>query len=245
MHMKLFFSMFTLTALTVAATAQNLTLGVKGGGSFSQLKGDYTYQSSSYLNNPPVSSFTYGGFANYRLTSFLSVQTEINYLTQGFKFETQEGIIGGNTNGKATFNYIQIPILAQISYSSKVKLFANAGLSANFLISGGSFSYHVWGSQYPPVNNDYHLNIKSDFNKVTLGFVGSAGVSYDITPTIGILGEFRVGYDLTKSAKNKSIAITDIDLPSTDNSYISTVTYNDTHFLNYTIQGGVYFRLRK
>ena len=73
------------------------------------------------------------------------------------------------------------------------------------------------GTQYPPVNNNYHLNIKSDFNKVTLGLVGSAGVSYDITSTIGILGEFRVGYDLTKSSKNKNIAITDIDLPSTDN----------------------------
>jgi hypothetical protein len=243
--MKLFFSMFMLIALSVAATAQNLTLGVKGGGSFSQLKGDYTYQSSSYLDTPPVSSLTFGGFANYSLTSFLSVQTEINYLKQGFKFETAEGIVGGYTNGKATFNYLQIPILAQISYGSSLKLFANAGLSANFLISGGSFSYHVGGTQYPPVNNNYHLNIKSDFNKVTLGLVGSAGVSYDITSTIGILGEFRVGYDLTKSSKNKNIAITDIDLPSTDNSYISPVTYNDTHFLSYTVQGGVYFRFGK
>lgn len=243
--MKLFFSMFMLTMLSVAASAQSLTLGVKAGGSFSQLKGDYSYQGSRYLDNPPVSSFTFGGFANYSLTSFLSVQAEVSYLKQGFKFETAEGIAGGYTNGKATFNYLQIPILAQISYGNKVKLFANAGLSANFLVSGGSFSYYVGVLQYPPVNNNYHLNIKSDFNKVTLGVVGSAGVSYDITSTIGILGEFRVGYDLTKSSKNKNIAITDIDLPPTDNSYQAPYYFNDTHFLNYTIQGGVYFRLSK
>ena len=36
--MKLFFSMFMLIALSVAATAQNLTLGVKGGGSFRSSK---------------------------------------------------------------------------------------------------------------------------------------------------------------------------------------------------------------
>ena len=86
----------------------------------------------------------------------------------------------------------------------------------------------------PWVYSKSTTRIKSDFNKVTLGVVGSAGISYDITPTIGILGEFRVGYDLSKSSKN----INRVSIPEG-----VPLNFNDTHFLSYTAQGGVYFRL--
>jgi hypothetical protein len=236
--MKLFFSTVLLTVLSVAATAQNLTLGVKAGSSTTTFKGDYTYSNSSIYDNPKTSSFVLTEYLNYKLTSMLSVQAELSYQKKGFEYKTKKTVVDYTANGKAEFGYLQIPILVQFSYGDKLKVFANGGPSINILVSDGYYNFRstqgaVINSYVTPRFNGV-TNIKSDFNKVTLGLVGSAGLSYDITSCIGVLGEFRVGYDLSKSSKN----INRISIPEE-----VPLDFNDTHFLSYTIQGGIYFRL--
>ena len=242
--MKLFFSTFMLIAVSSVATAQNLTLGVKAGSSTTSFRGDYSYSANMY-DNSKTNSLVLTEYLNYKLTSMLSVQAELSYQKKGFEYKTKRTVVDYAANGRAEFGYIQIPILLQISYGNKLKAFANGGASINLLVSDGYYTYSSYSGWSPNQVENEIENIKSDFNKVTLGIVGSAGISYDITSSIGILGEFRVGYDLTKSAKNKSITLTDIDVAQTDNSYIPPIIYNDTHFFSYTIQGGVYFRLSK
>lgn len=249
--MKRFGPTLLLTLLAVAATAQSLTLGVKAGSSTTSFRGDYTYSSSDLYDNPKTSSLVLTEYLNYKLTPSLSVQAELSYQKKGFEYKT--GLVEDYAaNGKAEFGYLQIPILFQFSYGSKLKVFANGGASINLLVSDGMYKYYYLPyiyystAKFAPVQpTEGIVNIKSDFNKVTLGIVGSAGVSYDITPTIGILGEFRIGYDLTKSSKNKTMTIPDINLPPNYNSYQAPFYFNNTHFLSYTVQGGVYFRLNK
>ena len=243
--MKLFFSTFMLIAVSSVATAQNLTLGVKAGSSTTTFRGDYSYSASNMYDNSKTNSLVLTEYLNYKLTSMLSVQAELSYQKKGFEYKTKRTVVDYAANGRAEFGYIQIPILLQISYGNKLKAFANGGASINLLVSDGYYTYSSYSGWSPNQVENEIENIKSDFNKVTLGIVGSVGISYDITSSIGILGEFRVGYDLTKSAKNKSITLTDIDVAQTDNSYVPPIIYNDTHFVSYTIQGGVYFRLSK
>lgn len=242
--MKLFFSTFMLIAVSSVATAQSLTVGVKAGSSTTTFRGDYSYSANMY-DNSKTNSLVLTEYLNYKLTSMLSVQAELSYQKKGFEYKTKRTVVDYAANGRAEFGYIQIPILLQISYGNKLKAFANGGASINLLVSDGYYTYSSYSGWSPNQVENEIENIKSDFNKVTLGIVGSAGISYDITSSIGILGEFRVGYDLTKSAKNKSITLTDIDVAQTDNSYVQPIIYNDTHFVSYTIQGGVYFRLSK
>ena len=242
--MKLFFSTFMLIAVSSVAAAQSLTVGVKAGSSTTTFRGDYSYSANMY-DNSKTNSLVLTDYLNYKLTSMLSVQTELSYQKKGFEYKTKRTVVDYAANGRAEFGYIQIPILLQISYGNKLKAFANGGASINLLVSDGYYTYSSYSGWSPNQVENEIENIKSDFNKVTLGIVGSAGISYDITSSIGILGEFRVGYDLTKSAKNKSITLTDIDVAQTDNSYVQPIIYNDTHFVSYTIQGGVYFRLSK
>ena len=243
--MKLFFSTFMLIAVSSVATAQSLTVGVKAGSSTTTFRGDYSYSASNMYDNSKTNSLVLTEYVNYKLTSMLSVQAELSYQKKGFEYKTKRTVVDYAANGRAEFGYIQIPILLQISYGNKLKAFANGGASINLLVSDGYYTYSSYSGWSPNQVENEIENIKSDFNKVTLGIVGSAGISYDITSSIGILGEFRVGYDLTKSAKNKSITLTDIDVAQTDNSYVQPIIYNDTHFVSYTIQGGVYFRLSK
>lgn len=242
--MKLFFSTFMLIAVSSVATAQSLTVGIKAGSSTTTFRGDYSYSANMY-DNSKTNSLVLTEYLNYKLTSMLSVQAELSYQKKGFEYKTKRTVVDYAANGRAEFGYIQIPILLQISYGNKLKAFANGGASINLLVSDGYYTYSSYSGWSPNQVENEIENIKSDFNKVTLGIVGSAGISYDITSSIGILGEFRVGYDLTKSAKNKSITLTDIDVAQTDNSYVPPIIYNDTHFVSYTIQGGVYFRLSK
>ena len=243
--MKLFFSTFMLIAVSSVATAQSLTVGIKAGSSTTTFRGDYSYSASNMYDNSKTNSLVLTEYLNYKLTSMLSVQAELSYQKKGFEYKTKLTVVDYAANGRAEFGYIQIPILLQISYGNKLKAFANGGASINLLVSDGYYTYSSYSGWSPNQVENEIENIKSDFNKVTLGIVGSAGISYDITSSIGILGEFRVGYDLTKSAKNKSITLTDIDVAQTDNSYVQPIIYNDTHFVSYTIQGGVYFRLSK
>ena len=234
-----------LIAVSSVATAQSLTVGVKAGSSTTTFRGDYSYSASNMYDNSKTNSLVLTEYVNYKLTSMLSVQAEVSYQKKGFEYKTKRTVFDYAANGRAEFGYIQIPILLQISYGNKLKAFANGGASINLLVSDGYYTYSSYSGWSPNQVENEIENIKSDFNKVTLGIVGSAGISYDITSSIGILGEFRVGYDLTKSAKNKSITLTDIDVAQTDNSYVPPIIYNDTHFVSYTIQGGVYFRLSK
>jgi len=234
-----------LIAVSSVATAQSLTVGVKAGSSTTTFRGDYSYSASNMYDNSKTNSLVLTEYLNYKLTSMLSVQAELSYQKKGFEYKTKRTVVDYAANGRAEFGYIQIPILLQISYGNKLKAFANGGASINLLVSDGYYTYSSYSGWSPNQVENEIENIKSDFNKVTLGIVGSAGISYDITSSIGILGEFRVGYDLTKSAKNKSITLTDIDVAQTDNSYVQPIIYNDTHFVSYTIQGGVYFRLSK
>ena len=234
-----------LIAVSFVATAQSLTVGVKAGSSTTTFRGDYSYSASNMYDNSKTNSLVLTEYLNYKLTSMLSVQAELSYQKKGFEYKTKRTVVDYAANGRAEFGYIQIPILLQISYGNKLKAFANGGASINLLVSDGYYTYSSYSGWSPNQVENEIENIKSDFNKVTLGIVGSAGISYDITSSIGILGEFRVGYDLTKSAKNKSITLTDIDVAQTDNSYVQPIIYNDAHFVSYTIQGGVYFRLSK
>ena len=238
-----------LIAVSSVATAQSLTVGIKAGSSTTTFRGDYSYSANMY-DNSKTNSLVLTEYLNYKLTSMLSVQAELSYQKKGFEYKTKRTVFDYAANGRAEFGYLQIPILLQISYGNKLKAFANGGASINLLVSDGMHEHSSSTLMYPIIGPVYtqHIerieNIKSDFNKVTLGIVGSAGISYDITSSIGILGEFRVGYDLTKSAKNKE-KLTIYTLLPLPPGTPEPLYYKNTHFLSYTVQGGVYFRLSK
>ena len=246
--MKLFFSTFMLIAVSSVATAQSLTVGVKAGSSTTTFRGDYSYSASNMYDNSKTNSLVLTEYLNYKLTSMLSVQAELSYQKKGFEYKTKRTVVDYAEFGNVEFGYLQIPLLLQFSYGGKLKVFSNGGPSVNILVSDGYFHLKSNNSElsnsvgYVPL--DVTRNIKSDFNKVTLGLVGSAGVSYDITSTIGILGEFRIGYDLTKSAKNKEKLTIYTFLPLPPGTP-EPLYYKNTHFLSYTVQGGVYFKLSK
>lgn len=63
---------------------------------------------------------------------FFMIQPELHWLQKGYKIEDAD-IYGDITS---TLNYVELPVLARVNFGGSVKLFAFAGPSVGYLISG-------------------------------------------------------------------------------------------------------------
>lgn len=107
--------------------------GVRVGGIISK----QAYEGSSVIEDPEskfggdlaiLCAIPIGG-------GFFMLQPELHWLQKGYKIEdaTSATSIGDVTS---TLNYIELPLLARINFGGSVKLFAFAGPSVGYLISG-------------------------------------------------------------------------------------------------------------
>lgn len=214
---------------------QKLTAGFKGGVNYTSLKGESSIGTSEVISN--LSSFTVGGFINKKIGNIVSLQTELSFDRQKFEFKTKDGVMDYFERGRGNFLFMRIPIIVQASYGNKLQVYVNGGLSANFMLSNGDYTYTSIRVSNPLENTsptNKSGSVESAFNRFSLGTVGSAGLFYHLTPSIGLLGEFRVNYDLTKTAKsNEKLAV----------ELLSPV-YDNPRFFSYSAQFGISYLIR-
>ena len=106
------------------------------------------------------------------------------------------------------------------------------GTSINLLIGGGNYNYHPYHDAIPE-SCEYYRNIKSDFNKITIGIAGGIGLSYCIFQSTELSVEFRYNYDLSNSAKNNEY----IDPNTRDVS-----NYAQSHFIDKSVNFGIAYK---
>jgi|WetSurMetagenome_2_1015567.scaffolds.fasta_scaffold63855_2 hypothetical protein len=116
------------------ANAQ-IQFGVKAGGTLST-QSEY----GELWNNAGVRQGIYlGATADYPVTKGFSVQTEINYMEKGMKYDMY--IIDQNYNISRKYDYLNIPLLVKGTFDSKLglsdpfSLFAYAGPYYSVLLS--------------------------------------------------------------------------------------------------------------
>lgn len=63
---------------------------------------------------------------------FFMIQPELHWLQKGYKIE--DAVSAGNIT--TTLNYLELPVLARINFGGSIKLFAFAGPSVGYLLSG-------------------------------------------------------------------------------------------------------------
>jgi opacity protein-like surface antigen/sRNA-binding regulator protein Hfq len=135
------------------------------------------------------------GFAsNFKLSKFLSLQTEINIEQKGYtqkKIESpyiqQTNII--DTTNTTTLDYITIPILLQAKFGTKIKVFSNTGLYIGY-------KFH----QNKPSNFYYYYY--ANHNKLDYGFLASAGTEIQLSNHFSLLAQFRYTKGLLNILKN-------------------------------------------
>lgn len=214
--------------------SQNTSLGLRIGHNWSELQGNYGFKTlNSYTDYNKVSENYFGLYFNYSFNKRYAIQPEINFKTRGFNYNNKQDLIGASWGGNASLNYVDIPILFNYNYgiNNKIKAFINFGPSINVLVGGGKYDYYTWGDAIPGgITHNYTRNIRNDFNKIDIAVIGGVGLKYIIKPKLLLFSEFRTSYSITNSTVSKEYI---------DENTSSTWYYDNTHFLDISIDFGI------
>jgi opacity protein-like surface antigen len=168
----LFTALITALLFPFGYANAQIEFGVKAGGTLSTQS-----ELGELWNNADVRQGIYlGVMADYRITDRFSVQTEINYLEKGMKYDRY--IIDRSYNISRKYDYLNIPLLAKGTFGNKLGLnepfstFAYAGPYYSILLSSkDSFSK---GESSAPVD------LTSSAKSSDFGAIFGLGASYKL-----------------------------------------------------------------
>ncbi|WP_281166893.1 porin family protein [Segetibacter koreensis] len=181
-------------------------MGAKAGISIPDLKGN-NEQSKGYTSRRGI----YAGLAvNFKLTPLISLQPEINFSPQGGQRRGLQPVPSEAFRGtglppgtdlyarfksETILNYLEIPLLAKLTFGTKLKYYAcfgphiafllqaktkTSGNSLLYLDPSGSTALMQYGYVLPPVSFNNTVNIKESIKTVNAGIQGGGGLQYPI-----------------------------------------------------------------
>jgi Outer membrane protein beta-barrel domain len=197
---------FTLSLIFNAASAQSIWLGVHGGLSIPDLSGGNGNALSSNYTSRLAGNF--GLQSDFGITKKFSIAVELNYAGQGGKRDGVQPITNlpaqyqafasgnylyANFKNTAAFDYLELPILARLTWGKTWKFYVNAGPYLGYLLhaeektKGTSYIYEdpqgqepltVQGYPVPAQDFTANTNITSDIHKFNVGVTGGIGLAY-------------------------------------------------------------------
>jgi opacity protein-like surface antigen len=151
--MKKYLLTFSISLISICTSGQTLIVIPKIGATIATVSTSETDVMQFPGFEEEIKSrvgFTLGAALNYSFNDKLSVQPELNFIQKGYQesfsstlIEDFEGQIITYTNSsttKYTLNYLEIPVLAKLSFGGETKVYAIAGPSVGIGL-GGKFKY--------------------------------------------------------------------------------------------------------
>ena len=171
---KIVCTLALLAGLGRAARAQDVSLGLKAGGTLSNLTGadasNYSYTS--------IYGFHAGVFANIGLSNMVALQPELLYSQKGAKYPA---LLGDDIIRR--LQYIDVPVLLHINADG---LFFEAGPQVGFLLAANDQSGTV------------SVDRKSRYNAFDFGYL--AGLGYQRKTGLGIGLRYNGGFTNVEKA---------------------------------------------
>lgn len=225
-----FLSVFALAAGT--ALADQIQVGVQGGLSMPNIRGGKGIYSEGFRSRKGV---FFGIFANYQFSTNFSLRAEIDYASHGGKKDGMQPvplsmltlplppgtILYADFYTEAILNYLEIPVLLELSWGKKPRFYINAGPYIGFLLNAktvtsgmSSFFYDKGGAfpvllppyyqPIPPISFDATTDIEDEINDINAGIAGGAGVSIPVGPG-DIVAGFHFSWGMTNIQKNSAV----------------------------------------
>lgn len=224
---KFLYLIFLAAVLAPARStfAQSPWLGIKGGLSIPDLSGGG--------NNPLSNGWTSRLAANFGLQyectlhNNLGLQVELNYAGQGGKRDGMQPITNlppslasqvppgtylyADFDNKAILDYLELPVMAKLSWGKTLGFYVNAGpyvgylLSAKEKTSGTSTIYEdskgqmpltVQGYPVPPQDFTSTTDVTSSIKRWNVGITGGAGLSWRLDRSDKLFLDARFEYGL-------------------------------------------------
>lgn len=222
----------SLLGFTFSLSAQNFTIGVKGGLNIPNLTGGDTQHplSSGYESRFGA---TYGGYGEYHMTKHFSVSIGAEYSSQGGVKDKIQAFVPGDLapfaamfgveylyadyKSEAKMNYLLVPIMARFNWnlfkSFPLKVYAAVGPFAGFMLnahqytSGSSLIYADEAKTIPlplpaPIPFDATTDIKDDLHKFNVGINCLVGFSYTLSQKSSIFVEGGGNYGFISIQKD-------------------------------------------
>lgn len=139
---------------------------------------------------------SFGLAASYGFSKYFSVAAELDFATQGGKKNGMQAITPGSNgsvlyakfDNKTVLNYLELPIMARVTFGDKFKYYVNAGpyigylLAAKNVTSGSSQIFadkagtQIESTALQSFNSD--KDVKSQFLAINYGLTGGLGAGY-------------------------------------------------------------------
>ena len=231
--------------LLVAAGAAGygeVKLGAHGGLSIPDIRGNQTDIFSRNFTSRQGPFF--GIFMETKLDSHFSLVAELNYTSQGGKraglqpitMDLPPGlpippgtILYANFRNETILDYLEVPVIARLTFGTKLRYFVNAGpyvgiliraravtegTSALYLDEGGTMPIIIPPDTQPlEVDLGANTNVKDSLKSANVGLTGGGGLMYPLGPGDLILeAHFQLGLtviqkDVATSGKSRTGAV--------------------------------------
>lgn len=193
MKKHLFIILILIVSTSSAALfSQSLSIGIKGGLNLSNMleESDYDVWSEDYQYTP---GYNAGIWVEVPVSLDLVFEGGLSLDTRGFKFES-EGTLG---SAKVNFNtlYASVPLKVKtIRMAGPIELFASAGVSAGYGLSGNIDTEVTINNVTSTESNEIiwgNDSEDSDLKRLDYGAIGSVGAGFK-----GIIIELSYYYGL-------------------------------------------------
>ena len=167
-------------ALTVSASAQNFSYGLKGGLNLSTIS-----KAEGAKMKPSIYA---GAFAEYKFNDYFGISPELIYSRQGTTTSIKDEF--EDMKSQVRLNYINVPVLAKIYLADALSL--DLGPQVGFLIGAKSYAKGTIEGE----KVDGTTDVKKAFQSVDFSF--GMGLTYNIGK---FLVQARYNLGLTDTAK--------------------------------------------
>jgi hypothetical protein len=193
-----------LLAIEGAGFANETRIGLHGGLSIPSIQGRTNDQSKGYSSR--LGPY-FGVFADYPMRPHFSLRGEINYASQGGKRNGMQSVsadqlsgvpipagmtVYANFKNETALDYVEIPVMALMSWGRTTRFFASAGPYVGFLVraktftSGSSLLYGDASGTFPMSGDsqsfDASTDTKGDINSTNAGIAGGIGIETPFGP---------------------------------------------------------------
>ena len=143
-----------------------------------------------------------GVSGTYQITDWVAARADIQFVQKGYEMRRMiPDMVIENIRTLYTYNYIQVPVMADWTFGTVVK---------SHIYTGGYGAFGLGGnidriSLKTGAQQKYSYEFTPDDNRWEGGLVGGVGVTYDPLPYLRVGAEVLLYYSLSNTLKNQPV----------------------------------------
>jgi len=182
--------------------AQNLSIGLKDGVSWSSINGSYNFANFDNSVIEKVTGHSFGLIINYQISNHFVLATELNIDERGFDFKIDPDYNGGGYWGNYNMKYLTIPLAINYQFGNSIKYYGYTGIYMSILLKAENQTSFATSATSTLRIYDYSYDPTDEFNKYEFGGTVGIGIKIPVCKEVSFIIDTRYNFGLTKAAKN-------------------------------------------